>query len=212
MNVYFLLIMRTRDQSKYDAIMRASIQLINTLGFDGISISKIAKKAKISPATIYIYFKNKDDLFSKLYIDIRKKMSRGALQGLQDEMTIEQTFKSIWYNSFTYNLNHPEYLVFREQFEQTSMMKNIKENEFESYRYVRNLLQRGIDENIIKNHPLPILTAFAFIPLITLLKFHLSDIIKMDEDHIKQAYEIAWNAISKQLIENDEKKHVFELS
>jgi TetR/AcrR family transcriptional repressor of multidrug resistance operon len=197
MNVYFLLIMRTRDQSKYDAIMNASVQLINTLGFDGISISKIAKKAKVSPATIYIYFKNKDDLFSKLYIDIRTRMSQGALQGLQDEMTIEQTFKSIWYNSFTYNLNHPEYLVFREQFEQTSMMKNIKENEFESYRYVRDLLQRGIDEKTIKNHPLPILTSFAFIPIITLLKFHLSDIIKMDEDHIKQAYELAWNAISE---------------
>lgn len=189
--------MRPRDQSKYDSIMRTSIQLINTLGFDGISISKIAKKAKVSPATIYIYFKNKDDLFSKLYIDIRKKMSQAALQGLNDEMTTEQKFKSIWHNSFTYNLHHPEYLVFREQFEQTAMMKNIKENEFESYRYVGNLLQRGINENTIKNYPLPILTAFAFIPITTLLKFHLGELIKMDEDHIKQAYEIAWNAISK---------------
>ena len=195
--MFIFLIMRTRDQSKYDAIMSVTIQLTNTLGFDGISISKIAKKANVSPATIYIYFKNKEDLFSKLYIDIRKKMSQGTLQGLQDQMNIEQTFKSIWYNSFTYNLNHPEYLLFREQFEQTSMMKNIKENEFEAYRYVRNLLQRGIDENTIKNHPLPILTAFAFIPIITLLKFHLNDIIKMDEDRIKQAYEIAWNAINK---------------
>ena len=197
MNVYFLFIMRTRDQSKYDAIMRASIQLTNTLGFDGISISKIAKQAKVSPATIYIYFKNRDDLFTKLYIDIRKKMSEGALQGLQDKMTIEQSFKSIWHNSFTYNLNHPEYLAFREKFEQTAMMENIMENEFEVYRYVRNLLQRGIDENTIKNQPLPILTAFGFIPVITLIKFHLSDIIKMDEEHIKQAYEIAWHAISK---------------
>ena len=177
--------------------MRASIQLINTLGFDGISISKIAKKAEVSPATIYIYFENKNDLFSKLYIDIRKKMSQGALQGLQDDMTIEQTFKSIWHNSFTYNLNHPEFLVFREQFEQTSMMKSINENEFESYRFVTNLLQRGIGENTIKNYPLPILTAFAFIPIVTLLKFHLGDTIKMNEDHVKQAIEIAWNAISK---------------
>jgi AcrR family transcriptional regulator len=177
--------------------MRASIQLTNTLGFDGISISKIAKKANVSPATIYIYFKNKQDLFTKLYIDIRKKMSQGALQGLQDEMTIEQTFKSIWHNSFTYNLNHPEYLIFREQYEQTAMMKNINANEFEVYRFVRNLFQRGIDEKVLKDHPLPILTAFAFIPVITLLKFHLSDIIKMDEEHIKRAYEIAWNAISK---------------
>lgn len=189
--------MRTRDQSKYDAIMSASVQLINTFGFDGISISKIAKKANVSPATIYIYFKNKDDLFSKLYIDIRQKMSRGALQGLQDKMTVEETFKSIWYNSFTYNLNHPEHLVFREQFEQTSMMKHIEENTFESYRYVRKLLQHGIDENTIKKHPLPILTAFAFIPIVTLLKFHLSDVIKMDEAQIKQACEIAWNAIRK---------------
>jgi len=189
--------MRTRDQSKYDAIMSVTIQLTNALGFDGISISKIAKKANVSPATIYIYFKNKEDLFSKLYIDIRKKMSQGTLQGLQDQMNIEQTFKSIWHNSFTYNLNHPEYLVFREQFEQTLMMKNIDENKFEAYRYVRNLLQRGIDENTIKNHPLPILTAFAFIPIITLLKFHLNNIINMNEGRIRQAYEIAWNAISK---------------
>jgi hypothetical protein len=124
-------------------------------------------------------------------------MSQGTLQGLQDQMNIEQTFKSIWYNSFTYNLNHPEYLVFREQFEQTSMMKNIDETEFEAYQYVRNLLQSGIEENTIKNHPLPILTAFAFIPIITLLKFHLNNIINMDEGRIRQAYEIALNAISK---------------
>jgi AcrR family transcriptional regulator len=197
MNVYSLLIMRPRDQAKYDAITSASIQLINTLGFDGISISKIAKKANVSPATLYIYFKNKEDLFTKLYIDIRKEMSQSALQGLQDEMTTEQTFKSIWYNSFTYNLNHPEYLVFREKFEQTAMMTNIKENEFEAYQYVSDLLQRGIDENTIKNYPLPILTAFAFIPVITLIKFHLSNVLKMDETNIKQAYEIAWNAIRK---------------
>jgi len=189
--------MRPRDLAKYDAITSATVHLINTLGFDGISISKIAKKANVSPATIYIYFKNKEDLFTKLYIDIREEMSQGALQGLQDDITTEQAFKSIWYNSFTYNLNHPEYLVFREKFEQTAMMENIKKNEFEVYQYVRNLLQRGIDENTIKNYPLPILTAFAFIPVITLIKFHLSGIIKMDEEHIKQAYEIAWNAISK---------------
>jgi AcrR family transcriptional regulator len=177
--------------------MKTSVQLVNKLGFDGISISKIAKKAKVSPATIYIYFKNKDDLFTKLYVDIRKKMSQSTLQGLNDEMSTEQKFKLIWHNSFTYNINHPEHIRFREQFEQTSMMKNINENEFESYRYTQNLLQRGISENIIKNHPLPILTAFSFIPIITLLKFHLNDIIKMDEDQIKQAYEIAWNAIGK---------------
>ena len=77
--------MRTRNQAKYGAIIDATIKLTNELGFDGISISKISKKAKVSPATIYIYFENKEDLFTKLYIDIRNKMSEGALQELGEQ-------------------------------------------------------------------------------------------------------------------------------
>jgi AcrR family transcriptional regulator len=187
---------RTRDQAKYDAIVRSSIQLINTIGFDGISISKIAKKAKVSPATIYIYFKNKEDLFTRLYIDIRKEMSEGGLEGLKEGMTTEEAFKSIWYHSFTFNLQHPEYLTFREQFEQTRMMKNIKPQNFRLFQTVDELLKRGVKEKTIQNHPLPILTAFAYFPIVTLLKFHQAGIVEMDEDNIIQACEIAWNAIN----------------
>jgi AcrR family transcriptional regulator len=187
--------MRTRDQAKYDAIVKSSTQLINTIGFDGISISKIANKAKVSPATIYIYFKNKEDLFTKLYIDIRKKMSQGALEGLQKGMSTEEVFKSIWYHSFTFNLQHPEYLTYREQFEQTTMMRNIKYEDFKLFQTVDELLKRGIKEKTIKDYPLPVLTAFAYTPIITLLKYHQAGIIKMDDESIKQACEIAWNAI-----------------
>ncbi|MHA1917152.1 MAG: TetR/AcrR family transcriptional regulator [Candidatus Ranarchaeia archaeon] len=195
MNTYSLFIMRTRDQAKSDAIVKASIQLINKLGFDNISISKIAKKAKVSPATIYIYYKNKEDLFIKLYIEIRKKMHKDLVQGLTDEMTIEETFKLIWNNSITSNLKHPEYLTFREQFEQTTMMKKIKVEEFKAFQLVGALLQKGIDEQIFKDLPLPVLTAFAFIPIITLTRYHIGGLIKMDENQIKEACEIAWNTI-----------------
>ncbi|MFX1367216.1 MAG: TetR/AcrR family transcriptional regulator [Promethearchaeota archaeon] len=187
--------MRTRDQAKYDSIVDASIKLTNELGFDGISISKIAKKAKVSPATIYIYFKNKEDLFTRLYIDIRRKMSQGALLGLEERMTTEETFKSIWHHSFTFNLRHPEYCTYRELFERTTMMRNIRAEDFELFQTVDRLLKRGIKEKMIKDYPLPVLTAFAYFPIITLLNFHHAGVIEMDEDNIKQACEIAWNAI-----------------
>ncbi len=186
--------MRTRDQT-IDLIVKATINLTNKLGFDGISISKIAKKAKVSPATIYIYFDNKEDLFTKLYIDIRKKMSEGALEGLEQGMGTEEAFKSIWYHSFRFNLKHPEYLAYREQFEQTTMIKNVRPDEFKLYRTIDELLKRGIKEKKIMDYPLPVLTAFAYYPIITLLNFHHTGIIEMDEDGIRQACEIAWNAI-----------------
>jgi len=187
--------MRTRDQAKYDSIIDASIKLINELGFEGISISKIAKKAKVSPATIYIYFKNREDLFTQLYKDIRKEMSQGALEGLEEEMTTEEKFKSIWHHAFSFNLRHPEFLDYREQFERTTMMRSIRVEDFELFQTIDRLLKQGIKEGTIKSLPLPILTAFSYTPIITLLNYHHAGIVKMDENHIEWACEIAWNAI-----------------
>jgi len=195
MSVYLFNNMRPRDKKKQDAIIKTSIQLVNDLGLSGISISKIAEDAEVSPATIYIYYKNKEDLFTKIYIDIRNRMSQASLQGLDDIKSIKAQFKSIWYNFFTYSLQHIDYLIYREHFEQSSMMDNINQEEFKLFKQVTSLFKKGIKEKIIQNYPLPFLTAFAFIPIITLLKFNSEGLISMDDDLIHQASEIAWNTI-----------------
>ncbi|MFX1285062.1 MAG: TetR/AcrR family transcriptional regulator [Promethearchaeota archaeon] len=187
--------MRPKDQTKYNAIIKASLDLVKELGFTGISISKIAKQANISPATIYIHFRNKEDLFTKLYTKIRTDMSTRALQVINEKMDVEQIFKSIWNNSFSYYLNHPDYVIYRVKFEQTPMMENINHEDFELHNYVKSLFQRGIKEQIIKDLPIPLLTSFAFLPIITLLNFHFEGVINMDEKYITEACEIAWNAI-----------------
>ncbi|WP_455463319.1 TetR/AcrR family transcriptional regulator [Candidatus Hodarchaeum mangrovi] len=187
--------MRPKDQTKYNAIIEASLNLVKELGFTDISISKIAKQANISPATIYIHFRNREDLFTKLYIKIRTDLSTEILQGINDKMDIKQVFKSIWNNSFTYYLNHPDSIIYREKFEQTPMMENIDPKDFKLYNYVNNLFQRGIKEQIIKDLPIPLLTSFAFIPIITLLNFHFRGAINMDKTNIVEACEIAWNTI-----------------
>lgn len=195
MNVYLFIKMRLRDEKKQDSVIQTSIKLVNNLGFSGISISKIAEEAGVSPGTIYIYFKNKEDLFTKIYIDIRNRMSQAALQGIDESKSIEAQFKSIWHNFFTYALEHLDYLKYREQFEQTSMMNNIHEEEFELFKQVTNLFDKGIKEKRIKNYPLPFLIAFAFIPIITLLKFNFEGRITIDDDLIHQASEIAWKTV-----------------
>ena len=75
------------------------------------------------------------------------------------------------------------------------MMENIKSEDFELYNYVEDLFQRGIKEGIIKDLPIPLLTSFAFVPIFTLLTFHFEGVINMDENHITEACEIAWNTI-----------------
>lgn len=195
MSVYLSIKMRTRDKKKYNAIVKTSIRLINKLGFSGISIAKIAKEAKVSPATIYIYFENKEDLFTKIYIDIRKKIDQAAMNGLENNKSIEEQFKSIWNNYLTYALAHIDFIVYREHFEQTPMVKKIQQSDFELFNYITNMIQRGIKEQCIKNLPLTLLTSFAFMPIITLLRFHFEGEINIDEKLINHASNLAWNAV-----------------
>lgn len=195
MSVYLSINMRLRDKKKYNAIVKSSIRLINKLGFSGISMAKISIEAKVSPATIYIYFENKEDLFIKIYIDIRKKMSQAAMNELDGNKNIEEQLKLIWNNYLTYALLHIDFFIYRENFERTTMMKKVQLNDFELFNYITDMIQRGIDENCIKNLNSTLLTTFAFTPIVTLIKLHFEGRINIDDDLINQASSLAWNAI-----------------
>lgn len=79
---------RTRDQ-----ILEAAAELFLTDGYEAVSVRKIAEKANISHGTIYIHFKDKDDLlyqvseeqFSRLMGRLRRlPRSREPLRRLSD--------------------------------------------------------------------------------------------------------------------------------
>ena len=76
--------MRIKDEHKQEAIIRATIKLVNKIGFVSSSVAKIAKEANVSPATIYIYYKNKDDLLVSTFLDIKQQMGAALLKGLDE--------------------------------------------------------------------------------------------------------------------------------
>ena len=61
--------MRTRDEKKEHAIRRRALEIIVERGFDGFSMQKLAKAAGVSPATLYIYFKDRGRRAQGLLVD-----------------------------------------------------------------------------------------------------------------------------------------------
>lgn len=58
--------MRTIDQLKIDRILKATLDIVYTEGFENISLRQIAQTAKVSSGTPYIYFKDKQALLTHL--------------------------------------------------------------------------------------------------------------------------------------------------
>lgn len=59
--------MTSRKQEKFQLILEAALKVIAENGFHGSQISKIAKEAGIADGTVYLYFKNKEDILISLF-------------------------------------------------------------------------------------------------------------------------------------------------
>ena len=61
-----------RDKPKYKQIVDAAVIVIAENGYHQAQVSKIAKEAGVADGTIYLYFKNKEDILISVF---REKMA-----------------------------------------------------------------------------------------------------------------------------------------
>ena len=61
-----------RDKPKYKQIVDAAVVVIAENGYHQAQVSKIAKEAGVADGTIYLYFKNKEDILISVF---REKMA-----------------------------------------------------------------------------------------------------------------------------------------
>ncbi|WP_429573344.1 TetR/AcrR family transcriptional regulator [Paraburkholderia sp. UCT70] len=68
--------MRVKTEAKRQVIVDAAFEVFSELGFELASMSEIAARAGVSKATLYNYFKSKDEMFTEF-------MGVAALQGTE---------------------------------------------------------------------------------------------------------------------------------
>ncbi|HDP26176.1 MAG TPA: TetR/AcrR family transcriptional regulator [Deltaproteobacteria bacterium] len=76
-----------RGEEKYRMILNAAKQVFAKEGFYNSKVSEIAREARVADGTIYLYFKNKDDILISLFEEelIRIiKVVKGDLEKIED--------------------------------------------------------------------------------------------------------------------------------
>ena len=122
---FILEIVRTKDDKKFQAICDAAIELITANGFSDTSMSKIARAAEVSPATIYVYFENKEQLLNEIYLLVKREMCAELLRGVKSDSSVEEAFKVTWDNFYRYATQNPVRFAFAEQFANSPLVAGI---------------------------------------------------------------------------------------
>ena len=108
--------MRRKDDEKEQRIRSAVIEVILEEGFSGASISKIARRAEVSPATVYIYYDNKEDMMKSIFEQYSAHMWASVLTGVDRCGTGACIVETLVRNYYRYMTDNEMMFSFVEQF------------------------------------------------------------------------------------------------
>ena len=143
-------------------IIAAAREVFSVKGFNSATMEEIASKAELSPGTLYLYFKNKEELHTSLSIDILahlgSELEKVVGQGISVEDKI-QRFRDVFIDVYEYdasiliNLFH---LQSGETLHNLSdeVMQELKKYSSRAHRAIIAVVKEGIDKGLfIDEHP-----------------------------------------------------------
>ena len=194
--------MRTRNAYKENLVKEKAVELLVKDGLEGFSVNKLARACKISVATIYIYYKDKDDLIIRISQEEGKRMADSMVKNFTPELSFEKGLKIQWQNSYQYMMENPAIGLFFDRlrsstYQQQFLATFMGHFEATMSRFMKNVVKRGE----IKIMPIEMYWSVAFSPLYSLIRFHNEGHskggrpFKMTEDILWKTFEMVLKAL-----------------
>lgn len=196
--------MRTRNADKEALVKQKAVELLVSSGFEGFSTNKLAKLCDLSVATLYIYYKDKDDLIVQIGREEVRKMRQATGQGFQADLPLEEGLRIQWQNRYRYLMKDALVGSFFEQLRTSSYQDQIysgfRDDEGDKLnQFVHQVISRGE----VKPMPMEVFWSVAFSPLNTLIRAHhegqraTGKPFTLTESILWQAFELVLNGLKK---------------
>jgi TetR/AcrR family transcriptional regulator, fatty acid metabolism regulator protein len=135
-------------------IQNAAIDVFAKRGYNTASIKDIADKAGVATGTVYLYYKNKDDLLlqaMKYMLDSCLHDIRNRVVGITSPLDKIYAFYMMHMEMFTKRPSMARFLIVELRQSEEFYKKHPTYNPYEHYvEYVVELLNQAIEEGLIK--------------------------------------------------------------
>lgn len=165
--------MRIRDENKEQIVKQKALELLVSQGFEGFSMHKLARAANVSPATLYIYYKDKEDLIISIGREIGEKHNEAIFKDFDTNASFAEGLRIQWRNRANYMLNHQLEMTFYEQIKNSSFREAVSENAVSEFKekmsaFMKNAIKRGE----VNQMPIEVFWSVLYAPLYNLIRFH----------------------------------------
>lgn len=196
--------MRTRDEHKEQVVKDTAIEMLVKQGFDGFSMQKLARVARVSPATLYIYYKDKEDFLIQLGTEETRRLSNSLLKDFSPDMSFEEGMRIQWRNRAEYWLSDPVRAAFLEQIRHSNYRDKVYQA-MDAYfvEAMGSFLHKAIDRQEIWPMKKEVFWSVAYAPLYNLIRFHnegislAGELFQFSDEIMWQTFDVVMKALKR---------------
>ncbi len=171
-------------------------------GLDNFSVNKLARAAGVSPATLYIYYRDRDDLIVQLCQEVSVRMLETSLKDFDPDMHFEEGLRVQWINRLAHFTNYPLEVQFIEHVRYSPYYTKVAKMLNERFRDVMGkFVHNAIRRQELQQLPFEVYWSVAFAPLYQLIKFHTQgnsmtgEKFSLSDDLLMQALQLVLKAL-----------------
>ncbi len=148
---------KREKEKRRQVIMSAARKILSKKGFEKSTMEDIANKAELSPRTLYLYFKSKNDLFASLTINILQYLNKKLENIMSNSLDTEQKItllKSVMYDVYALD---PVVIIHMFNFQSGHTLSNFSPDiiseiltlSTRSQKIMAAIFQEGIDNGLM---------------------------------------------------------------
>ncbi|WP_430812190.1 MULTISPECIES: TetR/AcrR family transcriptional regulator [unclassified Carboxylicivirga] len=184
---------RGKVKDKRAAILDAALTLVTQYGLHGISMKMIAEKANIAAGTIYVHFKNKEEMLASVYEMITGEINQLVQARYTEQESFKDNFIRIWREVLVAYIDDKRVPDFINQY--AFVVDNQRSDAERLLGPVYTLLEQAQKEGIVKAIPIAGLIALIHGPLTALVRMSRNTTLLSGEFDVQVYAEACWDAI-----------------
>lgn len=139
-------------RERYNAILEASEKIMQAHGLYGLNMDLVARETQLAKGTLYLYFKNKEEILAALSLKSRNLLFREFVSATKNSTEPIEQIKAIIVANYTFYKKFPLYFELVSLYEINNKLTETPELQEASYQITQLIV--GIAQNGKENNTL----------------------------------------------------------
>lgn len=190
--------MRIKDENKKKAIIQNTLDVVFEKGIAGVKMSSLARNMGVSPSTLYVYYKSKDELIVSLFAEIMEKQTLVTRKKLKQELTFKLKLKEIWLQWLKYSVDNYKEMIFLRQVKQSPYFDKLPDKtKIAKIELGNDIFEEGKHQRTVKEIDSQILSAIVSAILHQGTTLIMNKELSFNKKDTDMLFAFVWDAVKR---------------